>query len=149
MPSDTASLTTRSLELVKIIASTPAETYLRFTDPVHVSRWFTTRAQADLRPGGRYSNADGDQGEYLELEPPHRVKFTWDNPAHCPGTQVEVTFSPTAGDKVKVVLIHALLKSSDDLEDMRKGWSWALESLKSYLETGKPIQYEEWLKRSG
>jgi hypothetical protein len=40
------------------------------------------------------------------------------------------------------------LASQDDREEMREGWSWALDSLKSFLETGKPVTFEEW-KRKG
>jgi hypothetical protein len=45
-----------------------------------------------------------------------------------------------------VELIHSELASEKDKQDMQGGWSWALASLKSYLETGKPVSYEEWLK---
>jgi hypothetical protein len=29
---------------------------------------------------------------------------------------------------------------------MREGWTWAMDSLRSYLETGAPIPHEDWLK---
>jgi acyl-coenzyme A synthetase/AMP-(fatty) acid ligase len=29
-------------------------------------------------------------------------------------------------------------------ETMKEAWSWALDSLRSYLETGKPIAVEAW-----
>jgi len=138
-----------NLELSKLIRSTPEAAYQTLTDPVQVSQWFTTQAQADLSPGGRYSNADGNQGEFLVLEASKRVMFTLDNPAHCPGTQVEVAFMPTGVGEVEARLVHLLLKTEKDVEDMRTGWGWALASFKSYLEKGKPVPYEQWLKKQG
>jgi uncharacterized protein YndB with AHSA1/START domain len=135
-----------TLRLNEIIISTVDKAFDAFTDPVHLSRWFTTEAKADLKVGGRYSNADGDRGQYLATDRPHKVKFTWDNEKHCPGTVVEVTFEAEAEDGVGIELRHSELSSDDHVRDMETGWSWALASLKSYLETGKPVQFEDWQK---
>ncbi|GAB4320874.1 MAG: hypothetical protein Kow0074_11490 [Candidatus Zixiibacteriota bacterium] len=129
----------------RTIASSATKAYQAFTDPNLVSRWFTTRARADLKVGGSYSNADGDQGTFVIIEPRRRLKFTWDNQDHCPGTLVEVTFTPHGGRKVVVRLQHTRLNSHADREEMREGWSWAMDSLKSFLETGNPIRHEDWL----
>lgn len=134
------------LRLERIIESSAEAAYDAFTDPAHLSRWFTTSAQAELIIGGRYSNADGDEGTFLILDPPRLVEFTWENANHCPNTVVTVTFRPSADGRVIVTLEHSHLKSQADYNDMNSGWSWALDSLKSYLETGKPISHEEWQK---
>ena len=135
-----------TLKLIKIVNATDKEAFEAFTEPDHLSRWFTTRAEAELVEGGRYSNADGDKGEYLSIDPPKRVVFTWDNEKHCPGTVVEVTFTGKEDGVVEISLEHAKLSSDVDLHDMNTGWSWALESLRSYLETGKPTPFEQWQK---
>jgi uncharacterized protein YndB with AHSA1/START domain len=109
----------RSLRQVREVKAPPPRAYAAFTEPEHVSRWFMTEAEADLRVGGRYKNADGDTGEYLALDPPNQVAFTWENPTHCPATRVTVTFKPLADDSSTV------------------------------LETGEPIPHEAWLERSG
>lgn len=28
---------------------------------------------------------------------------------------------------------------------MKDGWSWAMDSLRAWLETGAPIRHEDWL----
>jgi uncharacterized protein YndB with AHSA1/START domain len=122
------------------------EVFAAFTEPAHLSRWFTTDARADLRVGGRYSNGDNDKGKFLEIDPPRRVRFTWENEMHCPGTMVDVEFNVTDDREVAIRLEHSQLSSEKDVRDMETGWSWALESLKSYLETGRAIPFEGWQK---
>ncbi len=129
----------------RTIASSATKAYDAFSDPKVLSKWFTTKAHADLKVGGQYSNADGDQGTFVNIEPRRRLKFTWDNTDHCPGTLVEVTFTPNGGRKVVVRVQHTKLSSRKDREDMKEGWSWLMDSLKSYLETGRPIRHEGWL----
>jgi len=135
------------LSVQRTIATTVPKAFAAFTEPALVSIWFTTKAKADLRVGGTYQNADGDNGTYILIQPPKRLKFTWDNAKHCPGTRVEVTFSSAGRNRTVVRLQHSKLQSEKDREDMKGGWSWAMDSLKSYLETGHPILHEDWLKR--
>ncbi|MCB1164389.1 SRPBCC domain-containing protein [bacterium] len=108
------------------------------------NRWFTTKSRLNLREGGRYTNADGDTGEFRAIVPGDRLRFTWDNPKHCPGTLVEVRFAEL-GERCRITVQHSKLASKRDAEAMRGGWSWAMDSLRSWLETGKPITHEAWL----
>jgi len=55
-----------------------------------------------------------------------------------------VAFAQTEEGQLQVALEHARLSSQADLDDMRLGWSWALDSLKAHLETGKPLPFNEW-----
>jgi hypothetical protein len=58
---------------------------------------------------------------------------------HCPGTQVDFDISE-GGDKRAIVRMdHSRIQTKEGYEDLYKGWTWALDSPKSYLETGKPI----------
>jgi uncharacterized protein YndB with AHSA1/START domain len=134
-----------SLRLERIIRTGPEAAFDAFTDPEQLSRWFTTAAEADLRAGGRYANADGDHGTFLAFRRPQEVRFTWDNEAHCPGTVVTIRFeAPPAGEGTSVILEHARLADAEEVLDMRVGWEWALDCLKSYLETGTTIPFETW-----
>lgn len=120
-----------------------------FSDPADVSRWFTTRHEATVKVGGEYRNADGDRGRYLAVEPPDLLEFTWENATHCPDTSVRVSFRESDGRGVVVKLVHSGLATRRDVEDMTAGWSWALDSFKSYVESGKPIAHSEWLRARG
>jgi uncharacterized protein YndB with AHSA1/START domain len=135
-----------TLALNKTIISSLDRAFEAFTNPDEISKWFTTSARAELTIGGKYSNADGDYGEFIELEPPRKIAFTWENKGHCPGTIVDVKFVEGTDGVVEISLEHRGLKSKSDYEDMKSGWSWALDSFKSYVETGQPIAHEDWLK---
>ncbi len=77
----------RTLTLHVTIQATSESTFAALTDSAELSRWFTESHQADLRVGGRYRNSDGDAGEFLALEPPHRLEFTWEKARHCRGVE--------------------------------------------------------------
>lgn len=109
-----------------------------------VSIWFTTKANHDFREGGTYDNGDGDKGVYKRIVPNKRLAFTWENEKHCPGSKVGIDFLPKGEAKSSIVLTHEQLPDQAGCEEMREGWTWALTSLKSYLETGEPIGYEAW-----
>ena len=57
---------------------------------------------------------------------------------------VEVRFTER-GPKTKVALRHMKLPDAEGAADMKEGWSWALDSLRAYLETGEPVKWEDWL----
>jgi uncharacterized protein YndB with AHSA1/START domain len=74
------------------IAAPPARVFQAITDPNQMPRWWgqqdlykITEWKADLRVGGKWSSvglgADGTtfrvDGEYLEVDPPHRLVHTW------------------------------------------------------------------------
>ncbi len=132
------------LKLKKLINTTSEACYNSFTEPEHLSKWFTTNAKADLMIGGRYSNDDKDEGEFLELKPFDLIAFTWENKEHCPGTEVKVEFISLDKNKTKIILTHSMLQNELHVKDMTTGWTWALESVKQYLETGKRLTYSEW-----
>ena len=63
------------------IAARPEAVFAFFTDPEKMVQWKGRRADLDPRPGGVYRVEISDQaiarGEYVEIEPPSRVVFTW------------------------------------------------------------------------
>lgn len=113
--------------------------FAALTEPGELSHWFTRDAQADLRVGGRYRNADGDAGTFLVLDPPRRVVFTWEQPQHAPGSKVEMTVEPRDGGKVTVRIRHLGIPNAADHAKLKEAWGRAIESYKAYLLTGKGI----------
>lgn len=109
-----------------------------------LARWFTTTAEQDFREGGRYSNGDGDSGEFKRIVPGKLIRFTWEQKHHRPGSVVTVTFAPRGGSRSVVRITHSRLVTAADRDDLKLAWSWAADSLKSFLETGKPITWEAW-----
>lgn len=117
--------------------------YAAWTQPEHLNRWFTTGAEVDLRPGGRYSNADNDAGTYTVVDH-DRIRFTWEQAEHGEGSEVEVRFD-ARGERTVVTLTHEKLATREDAEDLSTGgWDWAMDSYRQYLETGQSLPYNEW-----
>lgn len=74
------------------IAAPPERVFQAMTDPNQMPKWWgqqgvyhITEWKAELRPGGKWStvgvNADGSpfrvEGEYLEVNPPRLLVYTW------------------------------------------------------------------------
>lgn len=138
-----------ALHLESAIAAPRAEAWRAFTDAGALSTWFTTGAEVDLRPGGAYRNGDGDRGEFLAVEAPRHLRFTWDNPGHCPGTVVDVSFEEAGDGGTLVRLAHEGLESAEAAGHMREGWEWALANLGLWLEEGRTVTFEAWQAARG
>jgi uncharacterized protein YndB with AHSA1/START domain len=125
------------------IDASPETVFGFFTKADKLTRWLAVDAETDPRPGGiNYQThsgpADGSSGPYLmrgefvEIEPPSRVVFTWgfENPEVevDPGeSTVEVTFEPRDGGTL-VRLIHSGLPESE-IAAHSGGWTTMLERL--------------------
>ncbi len=88
------------------IAAAPEDVFAYFTDPEKLVAWKATTAELDARPGGRFrmdvtGRGDVAWGEYLDIDPPHRIKFTW----HWDDEQPDGHPSPPAASVVEVRLI--------------------------------------------
>jgi uncharacterized protein YndB with AHSA1/START domain len=130
------------------IRAIPSKVFTALTRPGGLNEWFTTGAMVDLRVGGRYTNKDKDTGRFLEIVPNKRLRFTWDNRHHAPGTVVEVVLTRNR-EGTTVSLLHYGFRRRKDFEHYSSklsGWSWALSNLKAYLEGRPVVQYEDWLK---
>jgi uncharacterized protein YndB with AHSA1/START domain len=133
------------LEVVVHIAAKPETVFPYFTDPVRYAQWMGARATLEPVPGGAYriSLRDGVEaaGEFVEVDPPHRVVFTWGwtrGFAVAPGsTRVVVTLEEDAGG-TRVVLRHHGLPSEEEIENHRKGWSLYLDRLGIRVSGGDP-----------
>ncbi len=119
------------------------------------SAWFTKGAKLDFQKGGSYENEDKDVGVFTRIIEPGpkrsmderaRIEFTWENAEHCPGSRVIVQFIEKSAEKCAVLISHERLPDAKGRDGMKEGWSWALASLKSYLETGAQIPFETWKK---
>lgn len=113
---------------VRIDAS-PETVFEFFTDPEKAVRWQGQAATLDPRPGGIYrvelSPEMVARGEYVELDPPHRLVFTWGwegGGSVAPGAStVEITLTPD-GDGTHLRLVHSGLPTPESIEAHGKGW---------------------------
>lgn len=127
------------------IAARPETVFPYFTDPGHYVQWMGTRAALEPVPGGCYRVVmrDGIEaaGEFIEVDPPHRLVFTWGwthDGAVPPGsTRVVITLRAEAGG-TRVVLRHYGLPGDDQCEHHRKGWLLYLGRLNERVQGGDP-----------
>jgi len=108
-----------------------------FTDPAMLSTWLGKGARLDPRPGGefRFEVADGEWcvGEYVEIDPPRRVVFTWgwenETMNVPPGSSVVEVDLAAEGAGTRLSLIHRDLPDDDSLMLHADGWSRYLSRL--------------------
>jgi uncharacterized protein YndB with AHSA1/START domain len=143
---------------VSYIATTPERLWEALTGGEFTKQyWYDRRIESDWRVGSPMRFYDGDSdtvtddGVVLESDPPRRLAYTF-RPAEMPvGTRqgysrVTFTIEPFKG-VVKLTLVHDELVSEEMAEAFREGWAPILSSLKTFLESGKPLPliptYEE------
>ncbi|MGJ4927109.1 SRPBCC family protein [Bradyrhizobium sp. HKCCYLS2038] len=133
------------------IAASPEKVWQALTSAEFSRQYFFGFAvEADLRAGGAFivRAPDGSEhisGEVIVCEPPRRLTITWD--VNWPGLvaalgRTLVTYEiEQAGDAVRLTMTEAHERplSDDILSGGRQGWPAILSSLKSLLETGKPL----------
>jgi uncharacterized protein YndB with AHSA1/START domain len=121
------------------IAARPETVFEFFVDPQKMCEWKGRKAELDPRPGGTYRVEINDQaiarGEFVEIEAPSRVVFTWgwegqQSGEHAvpPGSsRVEVDLIPD-GDGTLVRLRHLDLPEQSR-EIHGQGWDLYLGRL--------------------
>ncbi len=137
------------ISVSRVIAAPARRVFECWLKPSDLSEWFTSGARVEPRVGGRYRNRDGDRGEFLAIRPHRRIRFTWENPKHAPGSEVEVAIASRGRGRVTATLTHSKLAARRHAEMMREAWSWALDSLRSSVETGAPVGVAAWLRSRG
>lgn len=134
--SDDPVIDDRAVEVSMHIAAQPETVFPYFTDPGRYVQWMGAGAVLEPVPGGGYHvlMRDGVQaaGEFVEIDPPHRLVFTWGwthDPALPPGTtRVIVTLQPERGG-TRLVLRHHGLPDDGQRDHHRNGWQLYLDRL--------------------
>lgn len=126
------------------IAAAPTDVFPYFTDPQKLVAWKAATAELDARPGGRFrmdvtGRGDVAEGEYLDIDPPHRIRFTWrwetDVAAPAPSV-VEVTLTPD-GDGTLLRLVHRGIPGPNR-DASAAGWAHYLARLVLAASGGEP-----------
>jgi uncharacterized protein YndB with AHSA1/START domain len=137
------------------IRATPEAIWHAITDPDFTRRYFHhTAIESSFAPGAavRYVLPDGEdavEGVIEEVDPPHRLVMTWRvlydaAAAEEPPSRVEWVLTPGDDGVTRVTTIHRdLALSPRTSAGVGDGWSWILDSMKSLLETGAPLEGEQ------
>ncbi len=94
-------------------------------------------AEVDLRVGGAYRIGNlvpsGEtvwiSGEYLEIDPPHRLVFSWRMEGSAEQSQVTVGLSERANGTTRVVVVHEHIASPEVAAEHERGWNGCLDGL--------------------
>ncbi len=107
-------------------------------------RWMDSRVQIDPRPGGIYRvehSNDTIRGDYVTVQPPERVVFTFSfegaNPVPSGSTTVEITLTAD-GDGTILRLRHSGLPAGEAGAPFVQGWQHFLERLTIVAAGGDP-----------
>jgi uncharacterized protein YndB with AHSA1/START domain len=133
------------LEVTVHIAAKPDTVFPYFTDPARYVQWMGSTATLQPVPGGSYRVGirDGVEatGEFVEIDPPHKVVFTWGwnhDHAVAPGSTRVVVTLREEDDGTRVVLRHYGLPDDEQLAGHHKGWAMYLDRLGVRVTGGDP-----------
>jgi uncharacterized protein YndB with AHSA1/START domain len=136
------------------IAASPETVWEFFVDPERLCRWKGMNADLDPRPGGLYRceviPGHTALGEYVELDPPRRLVFTWGwdgEEAVPPGTsRIEVELTPE-GEGTSVRFVHRDLPNAEQVASHAHGWDHYLGRLEVAAAGGDPGE-DPWVKQA-
>ena len=137
------------LRLERVLDAPPERIFAAWTDPEVLRRWWAAQADwtcadasTDVRVGGHYrlSMRDSDgvirsvAGEYIEVEPPRRLKYSWAWDAHgqseALGSVTVVTVEFVAeGSRTRVILEQRGFATGPDRDSHDEGWRGCIDNL--------------------
>lgn len=131
------------------IAVPPERVFRALTDPRELVKWWgapevyrTEEWKVDLRVGGHWEvrghEADGKafvaQGQYVVIEPPHRLTLTWE-PSWLPGLKTTLSYrlEAVAGGTRLTLRHEGFLGQGDAAQSHTRGWEQVLGWLAKHL----------------
>ena len=131
------------IRIDRVLPATIGRVYDAWTRVELLTQWYCPnpdlelKVQADVRVGGDYVVEMGPhvvRGTYLEVEPPHRLAFSWkwDGTEDEP-TRVEVELTEVA-DGTRMMLSHTGFADAEDAANHQLAWAPELRRLAELLE---------------
>jgi uncharacterized protein YndB with AHSA1/START domain len=135
---------------VTYIETTPEKLWAALTSAEFTTQyWFGRRIESDWSVGSpvRFydseSNGLTDSGEVLVYDEPKTLAYTFKNEFlgtdEAPG-RVTFTIEPRSATVVKLQVVHDRI-AEDTVDGWRNGWGPILANLKTFLETGRTLQF--------
>ena len=131
------------VRLERQLPAPPAVVFDRWTDPASMARWLSPTGEAevlaDVRVGGRFTVVmlgEGMRlehtGEYLTIEPPSRLRFTWASPYTGPRPSVVTVELEPSGTGTRLRLVHERLPATQ-VSPHTRGWASIIDNLVTAL----------------
>lgn len=134
---------------VTYIRTTPEKVFEALTKGEVTRQYWMHDNVSDWKRGSPWKHVDEGSGqvrimgEVLESAPPRRLVISWASPDDAADKQKHsrVAFEiERVEDMVRLTVTHDELEAGSEMErGITNGWPRVLSSLKSFLETGKPL----------
>jgi len=135
------------------IAAPPARVFQAITDPRQLMLWWGQKGmyhgtdwKTDVRPGGQWrcegvSERDGSSyhvsGEYLEVDPPRLVAYTWIASWSGPlKTVVRWELEAASGGTLVRLRHSGFAEAPATAQDHYQGWQRVIEWMQAFVEKG-------------
>ena len=113
-------------------------------------QWWKSEMVSDWKPGSSWEHIKDDGkrtvehiGTVMESVPNQRLVFSWVGPANAADktkhSKVSIDLE-TVNEKLRLTVTHEEL-TPEVLKGISFGWPLVLSSLKSFVETGKPLNF--------
>jgi uncharacterized protein YndB with AHSA1/START domain len=131
------------------IAASPETVWGLLVDPAKASSWWGMEARFALRSGGEFrmnvTPGSVASGEFVEIDPPRRLVFTWGwaegggGPELIPpgSSTVEIELRPS-GAGTTLTLVHSGLPTEQSAAEHSEGWNHYLSRLAVAAPGGDP-----------
>ena len=144
------------------IAASPERLWAALTDGgITRQYWAGRQVESSWEVGSHvlYRRLDGEldpiRGLVVEVDPPRRLVQDWafhvaKGQPVTPATRLAFDIAPAGPDNVKLTLTHAPFETGSVVdESLVSGWPAILSSLKSFMETGYPLDLVKRWGESG
>jgi uncharacterized protein YndB with AHSA1/START domain len=150
-----ATTETTAIERTVSIAASPETVWEFLVDPEKMTSWMGLSAELEARPGGIYRceviPGHTARGDFVELDPPRRVVFTWgweksgeeESPVPPGSSTIEIELTPEE-DGTKLHFVHHDLPGAEAAESHAHGWDHYLPRLETAAAGGDPGE-DPWL----
>ena len=144
-----------SLTLIRRIAARPTVVWEALTTSEGLSAWIgpddgpVLVAETEPRVGGRFrvrfrmldDSEHESRGEYVEVDPPHRLVMTWDwQGSEDEGiSRIEITLR-AVDDGTELTFIHSGLADQATRDGHAEGWNGSLDKLERHLAGGAAMR---------
>lgn len=135
---------------VTYIAAPAEKVFEAIIKPEIARRYWGHENVSDWRVGSAWQHVRANEertvqlvGKVVEIVPPRRLVITWGNASQAdqPDSHSRVSFDiEPYDDMVKLTVTHDELEAGSGMDTgIRRGWPVVLSSMKSFLESGRPL----------
>ena len=149
-----AATDTTVYERTLAIDASPETVWEFLVDPEKLMRWKGINADLDPQPGGifRCEVIPGHiaRGEYVELDKPNRLVFTWgwdENEGVPPGSSTIEIALATDGEGTSLRFVHRDLPNAEAIASHAHGWDHYLPRLETAAGGGDPGE-DPWVTQA-